>query len=44
MQPKIITNIPISIDYSFLNPNEKGKYIVFLNSEIDSKQIIVNII
>ena len=40
----IITGIPISIDYSFLNPNEKGKYIVFLNSEIDSKQIIVNII
>ena len=40
----ISTSIPISLDYSFLNPNEKGEYIVFLNSEIDSKQIVVNII
>ena len=40
----IDTNSPISIDFSFLNPNEKGTYTVFLNSEIDSKQITVNII
>lgn len=40
----ISTNIPISLDYSFLNPNEKGAYTVYLNSEEGSKQIAVNII
>ena len=38
------TNIPVSLDYSFLNPNEKGIYTVFLNSELGSKAINVSII
>ena len=44
IQSSIDSSSAYSIDYFSLNPNIEGTYIVYINSDIASKEIVVNII
>ena len=43
IQNNIDTNIRVSIDYSSLNPNSIGEYIIYIHSDSGTKSIIINI-
>ena len=43
IQNNIDTNIRVSIDYSSLNPNSIGEYIIYIHSNNETKSIIINI-
>ena len=44
IQSSIDSSSAYSIDYFSLNPNIEGTYIVYINSDIASKEVVVNII
>lgn len=44
IQNNIDTNVRISVDYSSLNPNYPGDYIIYIYSDIGNNQILIKII